>query len=183
MLRYILKIVGLWVAGVIAFAMLVNNAHAGEFFGVVTVGSRHLGDTHGYRYNEKNYGLGIEYQGESYRSWLDLESACGVSGGFYENSYRRTTVYGLAFCGYTVYSVPDVRVRLGSSLGLASGYRLPGGNLPHIGAFVPVVNIVGELMFPKPGIGSNLVYVPKGCSDCNAVIGLQLKFETKKNFF
>lgn len=165
MLRYILKIVGLWVLIVTGAALLYAPAHAGELYGVATVGSKHLGDTHGYKYNERNLGLGLEYYAD--------HKVCGIAGGAYENSYSRTSVYVLGVCRMVLYRGDEITVNLAAGLGAATGYRMP--DVPHVGAFTPAGNLSTSIESRSLGVGLNIIFIPKVVKDGNAVLGIQIK--------
>ena len=98
--------IGIFFGGSLAYC---SDARADGVYGVATLRSYHFDRTP--KRNENNLGLGLEIQKGDWSGAV----------GYYNNSFERTTVYGLA--GYTPYRICDWHV--GATFGLASGYNLP----------------------------------------------------------
>lgn len=105
------------------------------------------------RYNEANVGIGFEQTITE-----DWRAAIGT----YRNSLYRTSYYG----GVSYLPIQAAGARLGTSIGLVSGYNA---------AVLPVVAPTAAI--ERNGIGINLVFIPpipgRGVP---GVIGLQLKW-------
>lgn len=112
----------------------------------MTLGSYHKDRDRGY--NEFNYGLGIEHT-LSDEKWR-------VAGGFYRNSYFRTSWYGLIV--REVWSIGNWKV--GMAGGFLTGYTK--GRADHVVA--PILAWEGKTF------GVNLFPVTP------TIIGLQIKF-------
>lgn len=87
--------------------LLLPTTALAEWWGVATLTSHHKERDRGY--NERNLGLGAEYH---------LDKRWHLAGGFYKNSYYRTTVYGAL--GYELFSWRALHVG-GAVVGL-TGY-------------------------------------------------------------
>ena len=102
------------IAAALAFASLPA---AGDVFLDINGTSKHSKDTYIYdgvthAYNSRNIGLGLTY---GLNKYLDL------SGGFYDNSYYKLSVYGgLTLKHDLLYG--NFRITPGVSLGVATGY-------------------------------------------------------------
>jgi hypothetical protein len=141
----VLKLVA---AGAVAGLLLVAAPCVAQTWGAVTCCSYHTDRTAGY--NEHNGGLGLEHVlGEN---WSAL-------GGFYDNSFHRTTVY--AGAAYTPLRVSVFKA--GVAAFAATGYEYP---------IVPAAAAVLEMEYER--VGANLLFIPHS-RWAPGVVGLQLK--------
>lgn len=79
------------------------------------------GDYH--TYNSRNFGIGVTYD---YRSW------CSIKGGWFENSYDKTSVYALINPYYDFLKSADWRIAIGVGVGAVTGYHDTVDALPPI---------------------------------------------------
>lgn len=82
------------------------------------------------RYNGANYGLGVRYA---------VMENVQVFGGFYRNSYDKTSVYLGTNLKLDYFPVAGWRVSPGVKLGVASGYKGTPEDEVLMGAVVPMV--------------------------------------------
>ncbi len=109
--------------------------------------------------NQDNPGLGIEYQATP--DW-------GLAGGFYKNSYRRTSVYALAIYTPLHISLPSgFSLAAGAAAGAISGYT--SGEAPAR----PLMAAALLEIRSAQGSGINLVAVPN-MGRSAGFVGLQL---------
>ena len=112
------------IAGVIATLALPTPAKAAcesQHVGLITI-SRHINP--GREYNEEHYGPYWRCDRGGPWSW---------QAGFYRNSLDRTTVYGLVNYVPWEFGPPDLRLKLGSSFGLGTGYAEHSDGRPSSG--------------------------------------------------
>jgi len=104
-------------------------------------------------YEQTNFGLGLEY---AYTKSLRVEA------GLYRNSLRTDTGYvGII---YAPFYLQSANVRVGTSIGLVSGYEK---NL------IPL--LVPTLMWEWKGFGVNILFIPPSNYTKSAGAGFQLK--------
>ena len=129
-------------------------ATAGELWGTMMVGSKHLNTDR--TYNERNFGLGLEYR---------LSDDWALVAGRYKNSvYGHSTYLGAA---YTPLALSPW-LRAGIVAGAVNGYEVNDGN------FIPLAG--GTLTFRvNDHVGFNLIISPTVKDKHPAVIALQLK--------
>lgn len=110
-----------------------------------------------YDYNERNYGLGLEYKLDARRS---------LFAGAYKNSMFRLTRY--AGMSYTPFQLGPARI--GVVVGVADGYRemRNGGFFPAIS---PVISVEGERF------GVNILVIPSIASNVSNALALQFKIK------
>ncbi|TBR11528.1 MAG: hypothetical protein EPO46_06250 [Lysobacter sp.] len=134
---------------------------APEWWVDVNLASYHLGNTSdflapGQRFNQENYGAGVEVQ------WQPRHA---VSAGYYRNSVDRDSYYAL-------YHYTPLRfgryVRVGGMAGLVTGY--PGYN---DGGLAPAGGLVAKIEGRRAGV--NLIYLPKIAGVTPHTLGLQFK--------
>jgi hypothetical protein len=97
---------------VLTVVLFAGSAEGSDWL-QIPVASYH---THRNGYNEQNLGLGYE---------LTINEKWSVGAGFYRNSYRKDSMYA----GATYYRWQIGQIRLGTSMGVVTGY---GGVLPMI---------------------------------------------------
>jgi len=143
------KILYWLVVSAIIFA--ITEVQGAEARLTLPVASYHLDRTQGY--NERNYGVGIEYTvATDLRLKLDD----------YKNSFNRNSIVAGA-----IYTPLDVKVaHLGAILAVVNGYAMHnnGGFFP---ALIPVIS------FDRWRVGANVFYAPK-YKDGQAVWGFEL---------
>ena len=148
-------LLGLALAAVLFWADgFFGKAHAQQWV-TASVRSKHLMEG---KYNEANYGLGIEYHVP--------ETDWAVVTGFFQNSNNEIAAYGGA-----VYS--PLKLDLGianASLGVMGALFWGYGSTP-----VPAVALVGSL--ERKGYGLNLLYFPPK-DEGNGLLALQVKWLT-----
>lgn len=111
------------------------------------------------KYNERNYGLGIEHQ-------LDANGLPVIlSVGAFRNSSYKTSVYGFAGLMPISFNVLDTNVRIGAVVGLINGYPRMND-----GGFTPAVMGIVNVGF------TNILVIPP-TSTTPTTIGLQFKFK------
>lgn len=112
--------------------------------------------------NQNNLGLGVTWRASPSRDW-------SVSGGFYKNSYRRTSVYVLASWTPLHWSLPaGWSLAAGATAGLDSGYR------PDELATQPLVAAALLRVIAPAGWSVNLTAVPNAGAHCSGFIGMQV---------
>ena len=94
----------------LVFSTPIQAACQSRHIGLVTV-SRHINPSHDY--NEKHYGPYLR---------CDVGGPWSWQAGAYRNSFERTTVYGMVNYVPFVFGSPDLRLKLGGSIGLGTGY-------------------------------------------------------------
>jgi hypothetical protein len=111
-------------------------------------------------YNEKNTGVGFEYQ---------LNEESGLALGHYRNSVRRQTTYVQYV--YTPFRIGNVRI--GGAVGLVNGYPLlrDGKFAP---ALLPVVSTTFKVF--DRNVGFNTVYIPSIVPNVDGALAFQFKF-------
>ncbi|SCC93614.1 conserved exported hypothetical protein [Thiomonas sp. X19] len=108
--------------------------------------------------NQVNPGLGVAYQ---------ITPDVGLSGGFYRNSFRRTSAYALAAWTPLHLALPaGLTVRLGLAGGLVSGYA-------HVSPVSPFAAAGLLTLRTTQGWGVNIVAVPN-LATSSGFVGLQL---------
>lgn len=145
----------------IAFALLMvvasNYRRASadcvrDWVGINTI-SRHIQPSR--KYNEENWGVFYECRRD--QDW-------SYQLGYYENSFNRTTAYGLVMYQPWVF----LGARLGGFAGGGTGYRekeVDGKDVPT-GGLSPLAG--GILSYERKNVGLNLIVA-------TSVVGLQLK--------
>lgn len=137
----------------IACLMLISTgASAGEYWGVMTLGSYHVNPAE--HYNENNLGLGVEYR----------RDALIATAGAYRNSAYKNSVY--AMVGALPIEVGPFK--MGGLVGIANGYPLMnnGGIVP---AAAGIIALEGERA------GVNLVIIPGIKEKTPLTIAVQVK--------
>ena len=133
-----------------AALVLASFPAAGEVFLDINGASKHSNDTYRYRgvkheYNSRNAGLGLTY---GLNKYFDL------SGGFYDNSYGRLSLYSGVTLKYDLL-YGDFRVTPGVIVGLATGY----GRTPvHASLLQPTLMAVVRVTWR--GVGFTAGYMP-----------------------
>lgn len=140
------------IGATLAAALVSEHARADGLWLTAAVKSYHMDRT--AHYNEKNYGIGLEYQFNK-----DIAAVAGE----YKNSfYNKSTYYGVL---YTPFSAGPFKA--GILAGEITGYVL---REPRTYGFVAAPMIVWE----GERIGVNMVFVPP-LGNGTGVLGLQLK--------
>lgn len=136
---------------------------APHWYANVNLRSVHLEKWAADSLNQDNFGLGAEYRAN--RTW-------GFMGGFYRNSYRRTTVYALGT--WTPLHLGDRwSLDAGVAAGLATGYRVDEvPTRPFMGAFLVRLNTPSH-------VGLNLMIVPNSGHRSSGFVGFQLAIPIK----
>lgn len=130
----------------------IPKARAGDLYGAVTLRSYHV--DRAAQYNERNYGVGLEYQFN--RTWA-------LAAGEYKNSFRhKSTYYGGS---YTPFTAGDWKA--GVLLLAINGYDMRD-HRRYIPIAVPMVAWEGERL------GVNAIFVPP-VGNGTGVLGLQMK--------
>lgn len=132
-----------------------------EWWANLNLASYHLGDETdflppGQRFNQENWGAGIEVQ------W---QSRHAVSAGYYRNSVDRDSFYALYH--YTPWQFGE-HIRVGGMAGVVTGY--PGYN---DGGPAPAGGLVAKIEHGRVGV--NLVYLPYIRDVTPHTLGLQFK--------
>jgi hypothetical protein len=142
------------VAAIIILLMIfIPPAHAGELYSVTTARSYHVDRE--AKYNEKNYGVGLEYQFS--RTWA-------VAVGEYKNSFANKSNYYGAI--YTPFTAGDFKA--GLMLLNVSGY-----DSTNLRRYQPVA--VPAVIWEGKGFGINTVFVPP-VGNKTGVLAVQIKF-------
>jgi glutamine cyclotransferase len=140
-------------AVILTMLLLGMPAKAGELYTVTTLRSYHVNRE--AKYNEQNYGIGLEYQFN--RTWT-------VSVGEYKNSFsHKSNYYGVA---YTPFTAGDFKA--GLFLFNVSGYVM---DAPR--RFQPIA--IPAVVWEGKGWGLNTVLVPP-IGNKTGVLGVQVKF-------
>ena len=129
----------------LALALFALPASAADFL-VVPIASYH---TERNGYNQINPGLGFE---------RSINERWSFGGGFYRNSYRRDSFY--AGATYMRWRIGEIR--LGTSLGLVTGY---GGVLPMAAP---------TAVWDSGGVGISVMVTPPVSG--KALVGLMLRW-------
>lgn len=105
-----------------------------------------------YAYNERNWGAGLR---------LDLDPNWSVQAGYYHNSYRKHTLYG-------VVNWTPLWSRFGAFVGIGTGYDLK-------------YPVLGGLMYREQWdvFSYTLRYVPRTAHDTSEVVALELGWRIK----
>lgn len=107
------------------------------------------------KFNERNFGLGLEYK---------LDERYALVGGVYRNSVHCITRYA----GVAYTPIQFGPVRLGALAGLADGYpEMRDGRVAPV--FAPVMTIEGKR------VGINFMFVPPVSSNVSTAFAMQLK--------
>lgn len=143
-----------------------SSAERPQWWGVASVASHHFESADKYlgpgrKFNESNWGLGIEAQ------WRPRH---GAAAGCYRNSVDENSCYALY--QYTPISMGRF-VRVGGMVGLVNGY--PGYNN---GDFAPGGGFV--LKAEGRRMGANLILLPRIPNSTPWVLGLQVKVRLGK---
>ena len=149
-----MKMNKLVIAALILLILAAPIANAGEFWGVVNLASKHVGEDK--QLNERNPGLGIEYAQSE-----DVTYMVGA----YRNSHNRKSKYG--FVAYTPVQYRDFS--LGVAAGAATGYTR-GSDTKTL----PVV--AGLIRWRGERVGVNVMIIPKS-KNATATFGLQAVFK------
>jgi hypothetical protein len=143
-------------AGIVVLTMLflgIQGARAGELYSVTTARSYHVDRE--AKYNEKNYGIGLEYQFN--RTWA-------VAIGEYKNSFRnKSNYYGAIYTPFV-----EGNFKAGLMLLNVSGY-----DSTNLRRYQPVA--VPTVIWEGKGFGINTVFVPP-VGNKTGVLGVQVKF-------
>lgn len=131
---------------------LPRTAMAADTWLTVGIASYHVDRSAGY--NERNIGLGVEY---------DFTPDHAVSVGAYRNSINRVSRYAL----YRWTPIQLGYVRIGMLAGVVDGYHRNGGGLAP--AFAPTLTLD-----TRP-VGVSLIVIPGVSKDVSTAIGLQAK--------
>lgn len=122
---------GLLVAIAAALALTsFARAERGAFWLDANLASKHseknyVWENREHRYNERNFGLGATYE---FSAWGEVKA------GWFDNSYRRTSVYGMVNLKKNLLSNQRWLVAPGLAAGLVTGYQ----NTPEqTGALAP----------------------------------------------
>ena len=96
----------------------LSRAEKGDFWLDINVASKHseqryIWERRVREYNEKNLGLGATYE---------LTEWCEVKGGWFENSYERTSVYALLNAKWNRWRYRGWFLAPGLAAGIVSGY-------------------------------------------------------------
>lgn len=142
----------LLVAAVIGLVRCNEPAHAEGLWLTAAMKSYHMDRS--AHYNEKNYGIGLEYQ--------YIKDLAFVAGEYKNSFFNKSTYYGVL---YTPFSAGPFKA--GVLAGEISGYIL---REPHRFGFVAAPMIVWE----GKCYGANLLFVPP-LGNGTGVFGLQLK--------
>lgn len=133
-----------------AALVLASFPAAGDVFLDINGASKHSKDTYHYRgvtqeYNSRNAGLGLT---------VDLNKYFDLSGGFYDNSYNRLSVYGGVTIKHDLF-YGDFRITPGVAVGVATGYR----NTPvHASVLQPT--LMATVRVTWRGVGFTAGYMP-----------------------
>jgi hypothetical protein len=147
----------------VACVLLVSSSTAapGDFWFDVNVASRHSSRDYRWRgqvqrFNQNNLGLGATYE---------VNCWCDVKGGFFRNSYDKTSVYAVGNAKWTLVTRPNWSLAPGVALGLVSGYQ----NTPEQTGEVAPWGMVSMTV----GIGErwrvNLGYIPSRIFVSNSI--------------
>lgn len=137
---------------ILATALVLASFPAfGEVFLDINGTSKHNKSTYQYRgethdYNNRNVGLGLT---------VGLNKYFDMSGGFYDNSYYRWSVYGGVKLKHDL-QYGDFRVTPGISVGLVNGYK---NTAVHASTLQPTIMANVRLMWR--GAGFTLGYMPR----------------------
>lgn len=130
------------------------KARAGDLYGAVTVHSYHVDRQ--AKYNEKNYGVGLEYQ---------FDRTFALAAGEYKNSFRvKSTYYGMAYTPFT-----EGQWKAGVLVLAINGYDMQNAR-----RYIPVA--VPLIVRESERVGWNIVFVPP-VGNGTGVLGLQAKFK------
>lgn len=137
-----------------SLALAAPLATAGEFWGVVNLASKHIGEDK--RLNERNPGLGVEYAHSE-----DVTLMAGA----YLNSHNRKSKY--LFAAYTPIQYDGFS--FGAAAGAATGYTSG-----HETKTLPV--LAGLVRWRGENVGVNMLIIPKS-KNANVTFGLQAVFK------
>lgn len=143
-----------WLALLVSLVSASPISSAGEFWGVVNLASKHIGEEKPL--NERNPGLGIEYAQSQEFTYM---------AGAYRNSHNRKSLY--AFAAYTPVQYDGFS--FGVAAGAASGYT-SGRETKTLPVFAGIVRWRGE------NFGVNMLTIPKS-KNATATLGLQAVFK------
>lgn len=137
-----------------------------EWWGNVNLASYHFGDEEeflgpGGRFNQENFGLGVEVQ------WQPRHA---VAAGYFRNSVDENSLYALYH--YTPLQLGRY-VRAGGMIGVVTGY--PGYN---DGGIAPAGGLIAKVEGDR--VGLNLIYLPKISDISPNTLGLQFKLRFGK---
>lgn len=149
---------------IIAVFMLMSSAHADELYLVLNGKAIHSGNTN---YNEKNWGLGFEYDFKPRGTWVPFVAASS-----FKDSNNQTSNY--AGGGY------KYRIPLDSD---PQGWRMDVGAIAFLMTRKDVRNnkpFIGALPFVSIGTARvmlNATYIPKVSPKTVSLFYFQLKFK------
>jgi hypothetical protein len=131
-------------------------AQAGDLWVTAMVGSKHYADSS--KYNEQNFGLGLEYH---------VNEDWSLVGGAYKNSLSKESHYlGAA---YTPLHVTD-SIKVGIVAGVIDGYKFNHGG--------PAPLLAGTIMVKLTDrVGFNLIFTPTVKNTNQGAVALQLKLK------
>ena len=111
-------------------------------------------------FNERNGGIGLEYQVTDKNSFALGE---------YKNSIRRQTNYALGF--YTPYIYKDEMIKLGLLYGIATGYDT------HL--YDGLTGVVAPVIVVERGTFGLDIFVLPPVGEISSVVALTIKFKLK----
>lgn len=133
--------------------LISTTTYAGDYWGVMTLGSYHVNPLRD-GYNEKNFGLGLEYQ----------DGDLLITAGGYRNSFDKNSAYVMV--GALPIEVGPFKI--GGTVGLVTGYpRMNKGGI--VPAAAGIIALEGERA------GVNLVVIPGIKEKTPLTIALQVK--------
>ena len=133
-----------------------------QWWGVVNIGSRHLGGADdflpaGESFNEFNPGIGVEVQ------WQPRH---GLAAGYFRNSVYENSLYALY--QYTPLQL-GLHVRVGAMVGVVTGYQEYND-----GGLAPAGGLVAKFEYRR--LGANVIFLPEVRNVTPHTLGLQLKY-------
>lgn len=157
----------------LAMVWVCSPARAGDLFLDINGYSQHSRDTYRYRgrihdFNSRNAGLGLT---------VGLGNYFEVSGGFYKNSYDRTSGYLGAKLKHD-FVLGHFRLTPGLSVGLASGYQ----HTPIHSAYLQPA-LITTVRLTYRGVGTTLGYIPRANVDYGvpvSTVTLQINIQLGK---
>lgn len=142
------------VAVLLMLLSLSANAKPGDLWLDASVTSYHFS---GKKYNEHNYGFGLEY---------DYTDTIKLAGGYYQNSLWKQSRY----IGGMYLPIEKWGLKFGVDAAMITGYAAnPGRYIPVVAPTVVYEN--------SHGFGLNMVFMPPVTKKVTGAIGLQLKVE------